>query len=70
MKPIYQRFESSLFTGWLPAARFNPTTNDLMFITIHPGAYSHKDKVSLMAHWQREAEQAAVKAILKMIKGA
>jgi hypothetical protein len=66
MKPIYQRFESNLFCAWLPAARFTPTTNDMMFITIQPGCYSRKDKVSIIMHWQREAEQIAVKAILKM----
>lgn len=67
MKPIYQRFDSNLFTGWIVGARFTPSTNDLMFITIQPGCYSRRDKVSIMMHWQREAEVIAVKAILKMM---
>jgi hypothetical protein len=60
------RLDSSLFNKWIPGARFSPTANDLLFVTIHPGCYAHKDKVSIIMHWQREAEQIAVKAILKM----
>lgn len=59
--------ETKRFEKWHPAARFTPTTNDLLFVK--PGCYAHKTRVDLIIHWRSEAERIALNAVVLMIVG-